>query len=136
MNEVDTAIYERLAATAGLTSLLTGGSEALFHIQAAEGAVHPYCVWNLQGGGDTNETRHRIKNTLRFIRAYSSESAAQAGSIDAQIDTALHLVPLTISGWTNLWLAREADLETVELDPSGRQIWMQGGLYRLIIEDT
>lgn len=71
-----------------------------------------------------------------FIRAYSVSSAAQAGSIDAQIDTALHLVPLTVSGWTNLWLARETDVELVENEASGRQIYQAGGLYRLLLEDT
>ena len=47
---------------------------------------------------------------LCFIRAYSGVSAVEAGSIDAAIDTALHMQPLTVSGWTDLWLAREQEL--------------------------
>lgn len=136
MNEFEAAIYSRLANTAAVTNLLSAGSLSIFHLQADEAATPPYIVFSHQGGGDENQTRHRTKNILRFIRAYSSESAAQAGSIDAQIDTALHLVPLTVSGWTNLWLARETDLETFENEPSGRPVWMQGGFYRLILEDT
>ena len=136
MNDFETAIFSRLANTAAITNLLAAGSLSIFHLQADEGAAYPYITFSHQGGGDTNETRHRVKNILRFIRAYSSESAAQAGSIDAQIDTALHLVPLTVSGWANLWLARETDLETFENEPSGRPIWMQGAFYRLIMEDT
>jgi len=135
MNELDTALYTRLQTTSGLTSLLAG-TTSIYHLQAPEGATLPYCVFNIQGGGDLNQTRHRVKNLVLFVRAYSGSSAAQAGSIDAQIDTALHLNPLTVSGWTDLWLARETDLETVQNEPSGRQVWMAGGMFRCLIEDT
>ena len=133
MNSLDAALYTRLQTTSGLTSLLAG-TISIYHLQAPEGATLPYVVFNIQGGGDTNQTRHRVKSLVLFVRAYSGSSAAQAGSIDAQVDTALHLVPLTVSGWTDLWLARETDLETVQIEPSGRQVWMAGGLYREITE--
>lgn len=135
MNVLDAGIYSRLN-TAAITNLLAAGSLSLFHLQAAENAAYDYCVWNIQGGGDINESPHRVKNLVVFIRAYSASGAAQAGSIDAQIDTALHLLPLTVSGWSDLWLARETDLELVQNDPSGRQVWMAGGMYRLLLEKT
>lgn len=135
MNELDAALYTRLQTTGALTSLLAG-TTSIYHLQAPEGATLPYLVFNIQGGGDENQTRHRTKNLVLFVRAYSGSSAAQAGSIDAQIDAALHLVPLTVSGWTDLWLARETDLETVENEPSGRQVWMAGGMYRNRLEKT
>lgn len=132
MNALDAALYSRLQGTA-ITSLLAG-TTSIFHLQAPEGASLPYVVFNIQGGGDTNDTANRLKNLVVFVRAYSVNSAAQAGSVDAQIDTALHLAPLTVSGWTNLWLARETDLETVENEPNGRQVFMSGGLYRSILD--
>lgn len=141
MNEVNSAIYSRLAGTSAITSLLAnlksgGTAPAICYQQAPEGQTFPYIVYSLQSGVDDNLSRHRTKQLVLFVRAYSGSSAAQAGSIDAQIDTALHLVPLTVSGWTDFWLARETDLETVQLEPSGRQVWMAGGMYRERLDKT
>jgi hypothetical protein len=129
MNEVNAAIYTRLSTATALTQLLSG-TTAIYNLQAPESAAYPYVVFNVQGGGDINQTAHRTKSLIVFVRCYSKTSAKNAGSIDAQIDTALHLVPFTVTGWTNTWLAREQDLETVENPPTGGQIFMQGGLYR------
>ncbi len=129
MNSLDAAIYSRLTGTA-ITSLLAGTS-SVYHLQAPENSSYPYIVFSIQGGGDMNSNPHRVKNLVLFVRAYSNTSAKNAGSIDAQIDTALHMVPFTgISGYTGTWLAREQDLETVENPPTGAQIFMAGGLYR------
>lgn len=134
MNALDSALYLRLQGTA-LTSLLAG-TTSIYHIQAPGTAVLPYVVFNIQGGGDTNDSPHRVKSLVVNIRGYSGVSAAQAGSIDAQIDSLLHLSPLTVTGWSNLWLAREVDLETVETLPNNSQVWMAGGLYRVEVEKT
>jgi len=135
MNALDAAIYTRLQGTA-ITSLLSG-TTALYHIQAPENATLPYVVWNIQSGGDENLTQNRTKNLVMFIRAYSENSAAQAGSIDDQVDAALtNSNVLTPSGWTNIWLAREQDLETVQLEPSGKQFFMAGGLYRVWLDKS
>ena len=132
MNVLNSAIYTRLQGTA-ITSLLAG-TTSLYYLQAPENATLPYVVWNIQGGGDENLTQNRTKNLVMFIRAYSENSAATAGSIDAQIDTAFHLQPLTVSGWDNIWCAREQDLETVQLEPSGNEFFMAGGLYRIWLD--
>ena len=132
MNALNTAIYTKLQGTA-ITALLSGTS-SIYNIQAPENSTLPYIVWNIQGGGDENLDANRTKNLVLFIRAYSASSAATAGSIDAQIDAALHLVPLTVSGWDNIWIAREQDLETVQNEPSGKRIWMAGGLYRVRLD--
>jgi hypothetical protein len=133
MNVLNTAIYSRLQGTSAITSLLAG-TTSVYNLQAPEGATYPYIVWNIQGGGDENESRHRTKDLVLFVRAYSGVSAAQAGSIDAQVDTALHLLPLTVSGWTDFWMARETELETVENAPNTKPIYMSGGLYRCRLE--
>lgn len=134
MNVLNTAIYTRLANTSAITSLLAEGSASIYHLQAKNNAALPYIVYSHQGGGDDNDTANRTKNLVRFVRAFSGVSALQAGSIDAQIDAALHLVPLTVSGWTDFWLAREEDLETVETEPNGQKIYMQGGFYRVRLD--
>ena len=135
MKWLNTAIYSKLNGATALTSLLSG-TAAIYALQAIESAVYPYVVFNVQGGGDMNESPHRVKNLVVFVRAYGTVNS-QAGSIDAQIDTALHLVPFTgVSGWANLWMAREQDLETVENPPTGGQVFMNGGLYRCYFEKT
>lgn len=135
MKALNTALISRLGTTTAITSLLSAGTP-IYALQAPEGATLPYIVWNIQGGGDTNDTANRLKNLVVFIRAYATTNAV-AGSIDTQIDTALHLVPFTgVSGWTNIWLAREQDLETVENPPTGGQVFMNGGLYRCMFDST
>lgn len=134
MNVLNTAIYAKLASTSAITSLLAEGTASIYHLQAKNNASLPYIVYSTQGGGDENDTANRTKNLVKFVRAYSGVSALQAGSIDAQIDAALHLVPLTVSGWTDFWLAREEDLETVETEPNGIKKYMQGGFYRVRLD--
>ena len=135
MNAEGSAIYSTLQGTSAITALLAG-TTSIYHMQAPEGTTLPYIVFSTQAGGDLNESPHRVKDKTWFIRAYSDASAKEAGAIDDQIDAVLHLTPLTISGWANLWLTRVADLETVENDPPGTAIHMQGGFYRLVIEQN
>lgn len=135
MKFLNTALYSRLNGATALTSLLSG-TTAIYSMQAPQSAAYPYIVYNVQGGGDENETQNRTKNLVVFVRAYGTVNA-QVGSVDAQIDTALHLVPFSgVSGWTSIWLAREQDLETVENPPTGEQVFMNGGLYRMIFDAT
>lgn len=132
MNELHAAIYSRLSGGTALINAL--GGTAIFHMQAREGQSYPYVVWNIQGGGDENLTPNRTKNYVLFVRCYSENSAAQAGSIDAQVDALLHLNPVAPSGWTGMWMARESDMETVEYEPSGSPVYMRGGMYRLMLD--
>lgn len=134
-NAINTTVYSTLSAGTALTALLAG-STSIYNMQAPDGATFDYCVWNLQGGGDDNLTAHRTKNLVLFVRAYSSTSAARAGSIDLQIDALLHKKVLSVSGWSNFWTAREEDIATVEVTESGNTIWMCGGLYRVRLSPT
>lgn len=132
LNELAASLYTRLQGTA-LTDYLAG-TTSIYHLQAPEGAALPYVVFSHQGGGDENLDRNRTKDLSIFVRGYSKVSAAQVGTIDAAADGLLHLSPLSVSGWANIWISREADLETVENDPSGQQIFMQGGFYRVHLD--
>ena len=133
MKALNAALYSRLQGTA-ITSLLSG-TTAIYSQQAPENSTLPYIVYNVQGGGDENQSQNRTKNLVVFVRAYAAQNST-AGSIDAQIDTALHLAPLTVTGWSNFWMARETDLETVENPPTGGQVWMNGALYRCRLDLT
>ena len=135
MNVLDQAIYTKLNAATALTSLLAG-TAAIYHIQAPDNATLPYVVFNIQGGGDENQTPKRRKNLIVYVRAYSGVSALNAGSIDTQIDTLMHGGTISVSGWANIWLNRENDIELVDNTPSGKKIWMQGGYYRTRIEKS
>lgn len=130
MNELNIALYSQLQAGTALTALLAG-TTSIYHLQAPPNATMPYVVYSLQAGYDENFIQSRMKNELYFIRAYSDVSAAQAGSIDAQIDSLLHGHTVSASGWSNFWTAREDDLENVETQPNGELIFMAGGLYRI-----
>jgi len=135
MNSLDGALYSTLSGGTALTSLIGGtASPRIYHLQAPEGAALPYLVFNIQGGGDENMTANRTKNLVVFVRGYSGVTPAQAGSIDAQVDALLHYQSLNVSGWTNFHLAREQDLELVENVPSGGQIFMSGGMYRVRLD--
>lgn len=133
MNELNTAIYGTLSGGTALTSLLAG-TTSIYHLQAPDNADLPYVVFNIQAGGDENQTPKRRKNYVMYIRAYSETSAANAGSIDAQVDTLLHGKTLSVSGWANFWCNREQDFDMIENLQSGEKIWMQGGLYRVRLE--
>ena len=135
MKALNTAIFSRLSGATALTALLPG-TASIYALQAREGAAYPYVVYSIQGGGDENMSANRTKNLVYFVRAYGTVNA-QAGSIDAQIDAALHLVPFTgVTGWVNFWLARETDLELVENPPTGGQVFMNGALYRVRLDST
>ena len=101
MNVLDQAIYTKLNAATALTSLLAG-TAAIYHIQAPDNATLPYVVFNIQGGGDENQTPKRRKNLIVYVRAYSGVSALNAGSIDTQIDTLMHGGTISVSGWANI----------------------------------
>ena len=125
---LNTGLYSTLSGGTALTTLL--GGTAVYYLHAPEGASLPYVVWNYQGGGDENQTPSRMKNLLLFIRGYAA-TPSLAGSIDTQVDALLHGQTLTVSGWTNFWTNREEDLALVEYEPTGENIYMAGGMYRV-----
>ena len=138
-NTLNTAIYSKLAGTAGtaLTSLLSGGTAtpAVFYQQAPDDASLPYVVWLFPIGTDKNIIPHRMKEEL--IRAYVvAAGAAQAGTIDAAIDTLLHNGTLTLataSGWSQIWLRRENDYQLVTTTEAGVRYYTAGADYRVTL---
>lgn len=131
MNALNAAIYTRLTGigSSALTSLLASAT-SVYYQQAPDDAAFDYVVFSLQGGGDENLTPNRTKNLVLFVRGYSQTGAAKAGQIDAAADALLHGAALTVTGWTNFWIAREDELALVEIDQAGKKTYMSGGLYR------
>jgi hypothetical protein len=132
MNAISSAIYSTLTTGTALTSLLAGTTSVYKDI-APDDAAYPYVVFNLQGGGETNETPSRAKNVIYFIRAYSKTSTASVGNIDTKIDALLHGKTLSVSGRVNYWTSRETELENTEVLSNGDRVYMAGALYRIRI---
>ena len=133
VNYLTQALYGTLTGGTALTSLLAG-TGSVFFSQAPDNATYPYVVFSLQGGGDINITPSRQKDMLYFVRGYSKTSSAHAGSIDTQIDSALHGKTITVTGWANFWTARTSDFENTEKLPNGDKIFMAGGFYRIRLD--
>ena len=134
-NAIGAAVYSKLAGSATLTAMLHSGSLSLYNVEPPYEAAYDYVVFNVQGGNDTNDTRHRVKDISLQVRAYAT-NLAKAGTIDAACDALLHGGSLAITGWVTLWQVRAQDIELVEYDESNRPIYTRGGLYDLKIEKT
>lgn len=133
VNELNAAMYSKLSAAGSIIAAL--GGTALYFLQAPDDAHAPYIVWDWNVGRENNDTAHRIKDETVFVRGYAETSDA-AGTLDALIDAQLHGGTLSVSGWTNFWLKRTADFSAVDVDPSGRRVYMAGGNYAITIERT
>lgn len=131
-NLLNAAVHSRLTGGTALTAILAGGtaSPSVYFAQAPDDAVLPYVVFSWQSGPiETNDSPHRNPNGLLYVRGYAAHPA-QAGTIDAQIDTLLHMSPLTVSGYTNFWIARETPVSDFEIDDAQVKTWNAGALYR------
>lgn len=124
---LDTAIYTTLAGT------YTNAGTAVFLQVAPDNYSLPYVVWSYVNEGDRNETPHRLKDVVVFIRAYAASPSA-AKTIDSQIDSILHHKTLTITGWTNIMTRRENGYSLVETDSAGIKTWIRGADYRILAD--
>jgi hypothetical protein len=130
---LETALYNKLVGAADLITEL--GGTFIYNKQAPQDPNQNYVVFNQQGGGDVNDTPIRERNVLYtvFGIALTQEKAA---AIDSDIDAALHLAELTISGWSNLWLARETDINISQIDSGGVTRYHAGGIYRVVMDKS
>jgi hypothetical protein len=121
---INTTLYNTLGGTVTLAGTL------VFEAGAKDKCPLPYVLWSYVNEGEENDNPHRGKNCVVFIRAYAA-NAADAGTIDGQIDTALHNKVLTVTGWTNIQTRREDGHSMVETDAAGIKTWMVGADYRI-----
>jgi len=130
MNAEEAAIYAKLAGESSVTDLLATAT-SIFSAFAPDGSAYPLIIVNFQGGGDINDTPTRAREPVYLIKAISAVSMYQAGQVDDALDAVLHRVTLTVTGWTNYWLAREGDVRYAEVTPENLHYYHSGGLYRL-----
>ncbi len=133
-NVLGAGLYSKLAGGTALIALLHAGSLSIYNTDAPYEAIYDYIIFNVQGGGDTNDSPHRVKDLEVQVRGYTQIGMARAGTIDMQVDALLHRQTLTVSGWLNFWLVRTQEIQLVEYDEANHPIYSCGGLYDVKIE--
>lgn len=133
MRAVDTALNSRLAAdlgTAGTLGVL--GCTGVYRFQAPQGSVEPYVVFQQQAGTDSYTFAARdVRSLLYLVKAVdASTSGLRAAQMAERIDSLLTDKPLSLTGWTNIRLRRESDVEYVEVD-AGKTYQHYGALFRV-----
>ena len=140
LGETSEALLSTLSAGTVLTALLstapntgTAVSPAIYDTQAPDEASPPYIVFNHQGGGPDNITSSDIESNLWLVKAYSATLLSNASSIFNEADKLLHKQNISINGGTvnTWWCCREENVKLVENPPSGKPIFMRGGVYRI-----
>jgi hypothetical protein len=127
--QLNTAIYTSLGGT------ITNAGSRVYFETAPDSPTLPYVIFDYVNDGDENQTPHRTKNDVLFIRAYATTPVA-AGTIDGQIDAILHMREITVTGYKNFWAARENAYSLAETDSAGKKTYMAGAEYRIRLEKT
>lgn len=124
-------IYDKIKGSGtALTSLLAGGTASIYNSQAPDNASMPYIVFSLQASAPDNINPSSMENSVIFVRGYAM-SGTVAQNIDSKLDTLLRGGSISVTGYTNFWTSREADLYAPNPMPDGKTAWMAGGLYRI-----
>jgi hypothetical protein len=129
---LETGLYNTLSAGTALTGEL--GGTFIYNKQAPQTPPDKFVIFQWQGGGDENESKHRTRNVIYTVRGVATTQEA-AATIDGLIDGLLHLKTLTISGWTNFWTARIADVNFIEQNAGGVNRYHVGAQYRIRIDN-
>jgi hypothetical protein len=82
-------IFDALAASSAVTSLLAAGSASLYFGQAPKGAAKSYVVYTLAAGGDDHLTPQESGDVMYYIHGID-KSPTKAGQIAAAIRATLH----------------------------------------------
>ena len=128
MNDLETAINTKLSAGTALVALL--GGTAIYNTVAPQDAALPFVVfWNAAGREDNTSPR-RARTCLYAVVA-EADTALVAGAIDAAVDALLHGQSLSITGWSDYWMARELDVSYAERVANGGVIFHRGAQYRI-----
>lgn len=132
MKVVDAGLYSKLTGDTALVALLSAGTP-VFNMQTPPNTSLPYVVFFSAGGGPDNITPSDLRSMVYGVKGVASTLTA-AANIDARIDTLLHNNSITVSGYTNIWLARETEVQLVEDAPDGNPIYHYGAYYRIRID--
>lgn len=134
------ALYGKLAADSTLTNLLgsaaPGYTKAIYYEQApADASGYPYVVFNKQAGTPTYAFGSTALNeeVWLFKAVDRSEDADAVDGIRTRLSDLLTDGAISISGRTQLYLRREADVDYAE-DVDGNRYLHAGATFRLVYE--
>lgn len=99
MNNLESAIYDALAATSGVTDVV-GTNIVRGLAQMYSG--HPIVIIEFIVGGFENDNPVSRANLLYLIRCITEDGAAAAASCAGAIHDALDRAELSVSGWKNI----------------------------------
>jgi len=131
VNGIETGLYSALLGDTAIYAEL-GGSE-VYNRAAPQGTARPHIVFFHAGGGHENINPSDMQNHVYMVKTVA-DTAKKAGDIDELIIDCLHNGELTVTGYTNFWMAREEEVQITETGPDGRLIFHTGGYYRVRID--
>jgi hypothetical protein len=133
MNVTEIGIYNKLAAASGLTTLLTA-TTAIYPHAAPQGTSMAYVVFGYSAGGLMNINPSELHNTVYFVKGVAASSAA-ATAIQTQLKAALHLQTLTVTGYTNIQMLCENEINYTETTREGTLVYHAGWYFRVKLDD-
>jgi len=135
MNALKTGIYSELTGGSALMALATGG---VWDKVAPGTASFPYLIFELGTGNDSYSLAGRtsMDYTLTLKAVDKSSSETVAGNIIDAVETLLNDATLTITGWGNIYLRREARVGSyAEID--GNDVYQHvPAVYRLTVKPS
>ena len=132
MNEIEAGLYTILSGDTALVSEL--GGTAVYNRHAPQGVARPYVLYMHAGGGYENINPSDLQNHLDLVKAVAGGSE-QAGTIHELVISALRGQTLTVSGYSNFWMAGENEVQMTETIRSGDVVYHTGSYVRIRIDD-
>ena len=130
-NLIASGLYSKLSGGTALITLL--GGTAIYRDLAPKDIAYPYVVFRPLAGGPDNMTPSDSRTLIYSVIAYAHDKG-QAGSIDASVSSLLHRQAITVTGYTNYWLARETEINLVEQPPDAEIVFASGAQYRIRLD--
>lgn len=128
-----TGLYTGIQSKLAAGTVLAGLTTRIYNKQAPDSCALPFVIYSQQAGGPMNINPSELSENIIFVRAWGDTDASARGVFDA-VDNLLDKATLTVTGFTNIWCARESDLDAVEDQPNGTKRYMYGGLYRIQVD--
>jgi hypothetical protein len=125
-------LYSALTSDTALIDEL-GGETAVYYGVAPQGTARPYVIFFNAGGGPEN-TYPGDLTSERYVIKGVSDTLGKALDVDARCRAAIHKQTLTVTGYTNIWTRREAEVSLTEVSDDGTVIRHEGGYYRIRVD--
>lgn len=138
MRAVDVALNSRLTADLGTAGTLgTLGITGVYRLQAPQGSVEPYVVFQQQAGVDSYTFNARDARSLVYLVKVVDvgPSGLRAAQAAERVDFLLTDKALSVTNWNNLRLRRESDVEYTEID-NGKSYQHIGALFRVDVSPS